>query len=297
MPEPGTKSPRNYLALGVMAATLAFACLAVMSALVKKASLGAPTEVIVFFQNLICLIAVAPLALRHGLSPLKTTRAGLHLWRAVTGTGAWLGLFYAITLMPLTNAILITYSAPLFIPLIAWMLHGRKIGKAVWAGVIIGFIGIVLVLNPSNSTWTWGAPLALGAAILLALALLSVRWLCETEPNLRILFYYFLISTVLMLPFALFAWSPPQSWTWPYLAGIGLCLLTSQVLIIISYKFASAVTLAPIIYSVIAFTALLNWALWGQAPTLIEAGGIALVIVGGLTAMKTDRQSAAGEID
>ena len=297
MPEPDKNSSRDNIVLGVVTATLAFGCLAVMSAFVKKASEGAPTEVIVFFQNLICLVAVAPFALRHGRASLKTSRPGLHFWRAVTGTGAWLGLFFAIRLMPLTNAVLITYSAPIFIPLIAWVLHRRTVGKAVWVGVVLGFVGIVMVLHPSDSTWTWGVPLALGAAILLALALLSVRWLCETEPNLRILFYYFLIATVLMLPFALVVWESPQFWTWPYLAGIGLCLLASQILIIISYKFASAVTLAPVIYSVVVFTALLNWAVWGQVPSLMEAGGMGLVIAGGLTAMKTGGASAEGEID
>jgi drug/metabolite transporter (DMT)-like permease len=297
MKTPGTEKPKHTTVLGVTMATLAFACLAMMSALAKIASQGAPTEVIVFFQNLICLIAVAPFALRHGWGEIKTIRIGLHVVRAVTGTAAWLGLFFAITLMPLTNAVLMTYSAPIWIPLIAWILHGRKVGTAVWTGVFLGFLGIVLVLHPSNAAWSWGAPLALGAAILLALALLSVRWLSKTEPNLRILFYYFLLSTALILPFALLAWKTPQPWAWLYLAGIGLCLLTSQALIIIAYRFASAVTLAPIIYSVIVFTALINWAVWARVPSLMEYAGMALVILGGLIAMKKSQQSTDNEID
>jgi len=101
--------------------------------------------------------------------------------------------------------------------------------------------------------------------------LLSVRWLCETEPKLRLLFYYFLLSTALILPFALFFWQTPEPWTWIYLAGIGLCLLASQVRLIVAYRYASAVTLAPIIYSVIVFTALIDWAVWHQVPSYNEA--------------------------
>lgn len=287
-----TKTYKDNIVLGATAAILAFASLAVMSALVKEASQGTSVEVVVFFQNLVCLIFVAPVVISYGWGEIKTARIGIHVLRAVTGTGAWLGLFFAITLMPLTNAVLITYSAPIWIPLIAWMLHGRKVGRAVWAGVILGFMGIVMVLHPSNAALTWGAPLALGAAFLLALALLSVRWLCETEPNL-----YFLLSTALILPFALFFWQTPEPWTWIYLAGIGLCLLASQVLLIVAYRYASAVTLAPIIYSVIVFTALIDWAVWHQVPSLMEVGGMALVILGGVIAMKVGSKCEEGEVD
>jgi drug/metabolite transporter (DMT)-like permease len=280
---------KQNLALGVLFSALAFASLAAMSALAKEADRHAATEVIVLFQNLICFLAIAPFVLRHGAGPLKTGRFWLHVLRAATGTGAWLALFFAITMMPLTNAVLLTYSAPLWLPLIAWMLGGQRVAGRIWLGIALGFIGIVLVLHPSNSPLNFGAVLGLLAAVLLALALLSVRWLSATEPTERILFYYFLLSTLMMLPFAIFAWRAPDGRAWLYLIGIGICLLLSQVFIIIAYRHASAVTLAPMIYSVIVFTALLNWAVWGRAPTLLEAAGMLVVIVGGVVAVTGGR--------
>jgi drug/metabolite transporter (DMT)-like permease len=284
-----SRAGKDDVALGVLFAALAFACLAVMSALAKVADRHAATEVIVLFQNLICFVAIAPFAVRHGEAPLKTGRFRLHVLRAATGTGAWLALFYAITMIPLTNAVLLTYSAPLWLPLIAWMLGGQRVAGRVWLGVALGFLGIVLVLHPSNSPLNFGAVLGLVAAILLALALLSVRWLSATEPTERILFYYFLLSTLMILPFAVFAWRAPDGWAWLYLLGIGVCLLLSQVLIIIAYRHASAVTLAPIIYSVIVFTALINWAVWGHVPTLLAAAGMLVVIAGGIIAVTGSR--------
>jgi drug/metabolite transporter (DMT)-like permease len=276
---------KENVALGVLFSALAFACLAVMSALAKAADRHAATEVIVLFQNLICFVAIAPFALRHGAAPLRTGRIWLHVLRAATGTGAWLALFYAITMIPLTNAVLLTYSAPLWMPLIAWMLGGQRVAGRVWLGVALGFVGIVLVLHPSSSPLNFGAALGLVAAVLLALALLSVRWLGTTEPTQRILFYYFLLSTLMILPFAIFTWQAPDGWAWLYLLGIGVCLLLSQVLIIVAYRHASAVTLAPIIYSVIVFTALINWAVWDRAPTILETAGMLVVIVGGVIAV------------
>jgi drug/metabolite transporter (DMT)-like permease len=276
---------KENVVLGVVFATLAFASIATMSALAKEADRHAATEVIVLFQNLICLLALAPFALRHGAAPLKTRRFWLHVLRAATGTGAWLALFYAITMIPLTNAVLLTYSAPLWMPLIARLLGGQRVSGRVWLGVALGFVGIVLVLHPTSGPLNLGVVLGLLAAALLALALLSVPWLSTTEPTERILFYYFLLSTLLILPFAAFAWRAPDGLAWLYLLGIGLCLLLAQVLIIVAYRYASAVTLAPIIYSVIVFTALINWAVWGHAPTLLEAAGMLVVILGGVIAV------------
>ena len=68
-------------------ALLAFACLAAMSAFAKVAGGYAPTIVIVFVQNLICFVFVAPVALRHGFSPLKTKRISMHVLRAAAGVG------------------------------------------------------------------------------------------------------------------------------------------------------------------------------------------------------------------
>jgi len=273
------------LPVGAVIALFSFACLAVMSAFAKVAGSFAPTIVIVFFQNLICLIFIAPVALRHGFAPLKTKRIPMHLFRAATGSVAWFALFLAISMMPLSNAVLLTYSAPLWMPLIAWFVSRKKIAGRLWIGMVLGFVGIVLVLNPDGTSFNIGALFAIGGAILLAFALMSVRWLSTTEPTQRILFYYFLFSSVMILPFAVVSWTTVEPVAWIYMIAIGLCLLGTQVAIVLAYQKASAVKLGPLIYSVIVFTALINWLIWGQAPTLLEVLGMALVIAGGLVAV------------
>lgn len=281
--------------VGTLLATLAFACLAIMNALAKEASYTTPVPVIIFFQNLFCLLAVIPITMFQGWENLKTARIGLHVLRAAAGTGAWMGLFLAITLIPLTDAVLLTYSAPIWIPLIAWILHGRKAGGVVWVAVVIGFVGIALVLHPTSNMLTWGVPLALGAAILLALGLMSIRWLNKTEPNVRILFYFFLLSTLCILPVALLNWKTPNPSAWIYLLGIGVGQLSSQVFLIKAYKYASAMTLAPIIYTIILFTVLINWVVWHQTPSLTEALGMSLIILAGIIVMKSSSPAKENE--
>lgn len=277
--------------IGLVMATLAFASLALMGVFAKAASPGSPAQVNVFFQNAVAFVVLAPFALRHGLKPLKTRRIGMHVLRAFSGSSSWLALFIAINLMPLTNAVLLAYSAPIILPLIAWLVTRQKVTGPVWIGVVLGFAGIALVLHPSNAELGWGAPIALFGAVMVALALLSVRWLSETEPDQRIMFFYFSISTLMTLPLALIWWKTPEVWAWPYIVGIGLSLLASQVTIIIAYRYATPVILAPTIYLVIIFTALIDWVIWDRPPTWLEVGGMALVIVGGVIAMRKGGKS------
>jgi drug/metabolite transporter (DMT)-like permease len=273
------------IGLGAVFALSAFLWLAAMGAFAKVAGEGVPAIVIVFWQNLISFIFVAPVALRHGIVPLKTNHFRLHLLRALAGSIAWFGLFAAISMMPLANAVLLTYSAPLWMPLIGWIVLRQTVSGRLLLSMVVGFVGILLVLHPGGDEFNIGALFAIGAAVCLAVALMSVRWLGATEPVLRILFFFFLLSTVLVSPFAFFAWGPIEGTSWLYLFAVGLCLLVSQSFIALAYLQASAVRLGPLLYSVIVFTALIDWLVWSRPPTLSELAGMALVISGGIIAV------------
>jgi drug/metabolite transporter (DMT)-like permease len=289
MPNTGAGHRPENLALGAVLTTLSFLCVALVSALGKAAGQYTSTAVVVLFQNLICLLFMIPFAIRGGWASLRTEKLGLHILRAATGTACWYALFVAITMMPLTNAILLGFSAPLWMPVIAWIVLRQKVSRATWIGAAIGFAGVALVLGPQYHDFNFGELLALGAALLLAVALMSVRSLGATEPMSRILFYYFLFSTAMVLPVAAVQWQPFAGRAWIYLIGVGFAQLLSQVFIVLAYRYASSVKLGPLVYTVIVFTALIDWAVWDRPPTLFVFLGIALVIGGGLVAIRRTR--------
>jgi drug/metabolite transporter (DMT)-like permease len=97
----------------------------------------------------------------------------------------------------------------------------------------------------------------------------------------------------LCTPFAIIDWRPFGLRGSIYLVGIALTLLIGQALIVLAYRYASAVKVGPFIYTVIVFTALIDWFLWNRAPTLVVVLGMALVIGGGVFAIR--KQSAHHE--
>src|ERR1700712_2285375 len=191
--------PEN-LGLAAALTTAAFFCVALVGTFAKLSGQYTSTGVLLLFQNLICLLFVIPVALRGGVPSLRTGKIGLHVLRAGMGTACWYALFFAITQIPLSNATLLTYSAPLWMPLVAWAVTRQRVAGATWIGAGVGFIGVVLVLQPQGRSFDVGEVAAFAGALLLAVAMMSVRWLGATEPIVRVVFYYFLLSTLMGLP-------------------------------------------------------------------------------------------------
>lgn len=277
--------PENLL-LAAALTTAAFFCVALVGALAKVSGQCTSTGVLLLAQNLICFLFIAPAALRGGRTALRTNRIGMHILRATMGTACWYALFFAITQIPLANATLLTYTAPLWMPLVAWCVTRARISGLTWAGAGLGFAGVLLVLQPQGHRFEFGELSALAGAVFLAVAMMSVRWLGATEPVIRILFYYFLLSTVLSVPIAVLDWQPIPAQAWLWLAALGCAQMGSQVLIVVAYRYASAEKVGPFIYSVIVFTALIDWVVWHHAPTPVTYAGMVLVIGGGLVAVR-----------
>lgn len=272
--------------MGGFLIVIAFLSVAIMSAL-GKAIAEIPTGIIVFFQNFISLVLFLPWLLRRGASSAKTSRIWLHIARATTGLLSQVLMFIAVKRMPLMNAVLLSNSAPLFIPLVTWAWLGKRIGVTIWASLVLGFIGIVLILRPNATLFADpAAVIATSAAIFSAFALVSVNLLSTTESTERILFYYFLISSIAAVPFAASEWKAPVAREWLCLVGIGVFMAISQLLIILAYRHASAARIAPFNYSVVVFSGLIGWVFWNNRPGILSGCGVVLVTLGGIASTK-----------
>ncbi len=115
-----------------------------------------------------------------------------------------------------------------------------------------------------------------------AVALVTVNRLSTTEPTYRILFYYFLIASLLTAPFLPFGWRLPTQRQWFILLGIGACQAGSQLLIIFAYHYAKPGRIAPFNYSVVVFSGLIGWIVWRHRPDVFSLVGVALVSAGGI---------------
>ncbi len=282
------------LPLGIALITLAFFCAAVMSTF-SKAAVGVPPLQILFLQYAISFLVFVPSAARLGREHLKTEHFRLHLLRSIAGSICQLLFFVAVHSIPLLDSVLLSNSAPLFIPIVVYVWLHKTVKPAVWMSLLIGLIGIVLIIRPGPQMFQNPASLiALASGMCSAFALVATNKLAETEPPVRILFYNFGISTLLLIPLAIWTWKPLSQKQWLLLLGVGAFYALTQYLIILAYRYASAAELSPFNYTVVIFSGLLGWLVFGNVPGALAVLGTVLICAGGILSIEAGHVEGHG---
>ncbi len=271
------------LSIGITFALIAYLFFSGASSLVFYFKGRFPTIQILFIQNVAAFFCILPLALRHGLRPLRTDELPTHLMRDLFGLISYYLYFLTIRFLNLVDATTLNYTAPFFVPLVAWIWWKEKIEKHIWWTIVIGFCGVAVILNPSKEIFQLGFVFGIFAGITSAIALTSVRRLnLKNEPLIRTLFYFFAISTILSFPFAWAAWIPPSSSEWLLASAIGVATAIGQILLTVAYRHGTASYLSPLGYSVVIYNGLISYFVFHKHLGWRSIVGTGLIVAGGL---------------
>lgn len=264
---------------------LASVMFAGMGACVKIASdHGASLAHVVLFRGIPSVLLLF-IWTRYTHRSLAPTSWRLHIWRNISGIcSMWLG-FYAISHLPLSTAISLNYTAPLFIA--GWMLGwgGTQRDPIRIAAVALGFLGVLAVLRPSlEHEHLLAAALGLGAGAMSAVAMMQIRQLGRVgEPEWRTVFIFSCFVCLSSVPqLAIQGVNDISPSAWAALVGIGVLGLVGQLAMTRAFGLGSALLTAALQYTTIIFAALLGMAIWGTVPDIIAWAGMALIISSGL---------------
>jgi drug/metabolite transporter (DMT)-like permease len=272
----------NRLLPGIAIALVAYFCLSCAAALVWNFQDRFPTIQIIFVQNVVSFFCILPVALRRGWEHLRTNELPTHLIRDLFGVVSYYLYFLAIRFLNLLDAAVLNNTAPFFVPLFWWIWMYEKVEKHVWWSIIIGFIGVAVILNPTKQIFQFGFIFGCFAGVASAIAMIAIRILSvKREPISRTLFYYFSISAILSFPFAWASWVPPSGKEWLFVTGIGICTAAGQMFLTIAYRHGTAAFLSPLCYSSVIFNGLAGTFIFGTPLTWRSYVGTVLIIFGG----------------
>lgn len=273
-----TKNP----SLGIFLIIVAMLAFSIMSGFAKACLReGFPTQEIMFFQNAVALAVILPWIFREGKSVLVPSNKALVIGRAMLGLTSMYLFFLAVRMVSLVNAVLLQNTVPLFIPFLSLVFFKKKISLQVWATIIIGFIGVVIVLNPGKGFLQPGDLIALSAGFISAVVTIVLGRLADQDESVpTIMLYYFLITMTVTGIWAAPTWKAPQGIMWIYLIFAGVLYGTFQILMVLSLKYATPIIVSPFIYLAVVFSGLVDWAAWKQSPNLITVIGTVIVITG-----------------
>lgn len=267
---------------GALLLALSALLFSLMGVGIREVSAGVNNESVVFFRNLVGVLFFLPLVLLKGTGPLKTRRIKSHLWRTTYGLAAMYCFFYALAHLPLADAMLFTYSAPVFTPVLAWWLLKEPLTKRMLMTTVIGLAGVLMVAKPSEALLDTQALIGLAASILAALAFVSIREMSDSEPAFRIVFYFSLFSALISAVPLTWAWQPLSQHQLSLLLAIGLLATVSQIVMSRAYGLAPPGLIGPFAYLAIVFGGVIAWLRWGETPDLLSLTGAALIFAASL---------------
>jgi drug/metabolite transporter (DMT)-like permease len=285
-PAPGNDVTETDLRRGALDVAVASLLFAGMGVCVKVASRSVSNEMVVFFRNASGLAILLPWVLHRGMPGMATRCLHLHLLRAVSGLAAMYCFFFAIGRLGLAEAILLNYTMPLFIPFIALLWLREPIRGPVAGAIGVGFLGILLILQPGPGLLKSAAAVGLLSGVLAALAMVSIRRLTRSEPATRIVFYFSLAATALSVVPMAWGWQTPDPRLWLPLLASGVFATGGQFFLTRGYSHAPAAQVGPFIYLAVVFAGVVGWLGWGEVPDPLSLAGMVLVCLAGAMALR-----------
>ncbi len=271
----------------MLGASLGFATMAVC---VKLASVQYSTGEIVFFRGLIGALTMAALVHWQG-STLRTAVPGMHFWRGLVGVSALCLWFVALARLPLATAMTLNYMSSVWMALFliggAVMLGASRVDGRLVAAVLVGFVGVALVLQPTiDQDQLWHGLAGLFSGVLAAMAYLQVSALARAgEPEARTVFYFSIAGIGAGALLMVFTGTGQHTWRGAaLLLAVGLLATAAQMMMTRAYAIGRTLSNAGLQYMGIVYSFIYGVLLFDEAVTLPAVVGVILIIGAGLAA-------------
>lgn len=264
-------------ALWMVGAILAFSTLAIGG---REVAPELDTFELMMYRSFIGIVLVLGAAWIAGtVGQITTRRFGLHI---VRNAGHFLGQnfwFFAITVIPLAQAVALEFTTPLWAALLAVVILGERISLFRGAMLILGFCGILIVTRPWVEPPSIGIIAAAIAAIGFAISAVFTRLLTRTETVTTILFWLVVMQAVLGVVFAGYdgevAW--PSRAVWPWVGLVSVSGLVAHFCLTRALSLAPAAVVMPVDFIRLPAVAMIGVAVYGESLDIFVFIGAAII--------------------
>lgn len=213
---------------------------------------------------------------------LKTRRLGLQLVRSFMLLSTTLLFFLGLSRTPLASASAIMFLTPIIVTALSVPLLKERVGPRRWAGVLVGFMGAIIVIRPGGDLLHSASMLIFAAAFFNALFHITTRILGRTEDALTTLIYTAALGALISSLWVPFFWVWPSFEEWALIGLLGLFGAVSQYALIRAYEAAAPTAIAPFTYTTLLWATLYGYVLFGDLPDQWTLLGAAIIISSGL---------------
>ncbi|MFK7805196.1 MAG: DMT family transporter [Anaerolineae bacterium] len=284
---------------GVLLLLIAVLIFSIADVIIKTMSSNYAALQIVFIRSVFALPIVFIILYKRGrFSDLKSGNYTLQVLRGLMMFAAYIFFFLAIAALPYSLTLGIFFSGPLFITALSVPILGETVGWRRWLAVLVGFVGVIIVINPAGSEFDPATILALAAAFTYAVSIILTRKLQDTAISTAVYTtFVYLGAAAILAPifsgwdsdsthasmlFLVKAWTVPLPLDLLLIFFLALCWGIGMVLLSTAYRETDVAILAPFEYFSIFYGLVFGYIFWGEIPTSFMIIGVILIVCSGL---------------
>jgi drug/metabolite transporter (DMT)-like permease len=255
---------------------------------------GMPIFQVVFLRNVAGILFFLPWFFQAGFGVLKTARIGAFGLRSLFGFASMLSWFYAVSVLPLADAVALNFTAPIFGTILAIVVLREVVGIRRGAAMIVGFIGAMIILRPGLAELSIGSYSAIFSALTMAGSMTMVKLLSRTENTAAMV----ALNQILIIPMslipAIFVWQTPTLEQLIAILIIGLLATIGHLSFTKDYTLADVSIVMPFDFFRLIFSALIGFIFFLQEPDLFTYIGAAIIFASSIyIAIRETRVSSA----
>ena len=268
----------------IYAMIIAVAMFSLMDTAMKVLSAHYPAVQVTAMRALSSLpLVLAYIVQRGALGGLVKVRWHLHLFRALLGTAMLTMFAYGLSVLSLAQAYSIFFIAPALITALSVFVLKEQVGRAQWAAIVVGLVGVLVVLRPEGMGFlSLGGLAILGAAACYALAAIVSRITSRTDSKESMMLWYLLVMALGGLLMSWQGWVAVRSEDYLVLVGLALSGFFGQLAITDAFSKGKASVVAPFEYTALAWGVAIDWLLWHTLPDGFTLLGAGIIIASGI---------------
>jgi drug/metabolite transporter (DMT)-like permease len=265
---------------GIFFAILTCFLVSVLVAVVRHVSEHFHVFFIVMMRNIFGLMFFMPKICHDYKDIFRTKKLHLHIFRNVNGLIAMFIWFYVVTLLPLSEAVSITFVVPIITTLAAMFFLKEKVTKKTWIAILIGFVGVLIIIRPGFREFKIAYILALLSTAMWSISNVIIKMMTDTEKPKTIVAYMSLIMMILSIPFALPYIKPLTCDDIFWFAVLGVVSSLSHLSMSVAYSKTDLSIVQPFDFTRLIFTALIAYFAFGEIVDIWVVIGSLVILFG-----------------
>ena len=276
------RNPANQILLGVLLMLGGDFMFSLNDAMGKWLVVTLSVGQVVFIRSIGAFIVLGPMIAHQGPRALFVMdRPWLQFARAILAAVETLLFYAAVYYLPLADVMSFYMAGPIYVAALSHLLLGETVGWRRWTAILVGFCGVVIMLQPSAASFSLASIYALIGSILFGLTIILGRLLRGTSDTTLVTWQTIgtlIVGGLLMIG----EWQTPNSVEWAGMLLLGVVACLAHLMIVRALKLAPAATLAPLHYTMLLWAVIFGWVFFGDVPGLRILVGSAVIVLAGL---------------